>query len=223
MGRDDPFPFAAGCRQGLAGARGQHAGDRVVFGLGDPRVIVGLDGDLASDVLAAEALVLGQPGGGVAVALGAIGRGVNGQQIQRVVGERHAALLAPLLRALLPRVRQGDDVVDVDLVGAATLERDPCRRVGVVELSRPHSALVQEPLGSEVAVEHPVAGLATADRLPAVTVLSARVPGLGRASLHGQRVQRGGRAGAAVDRCGAWPRRAPAYWPERCASARPWR
>jgi hypothetical protein len=111
----------------LLGTLGEHARDRVVLGPGDPRLIVRLDGDLAGDVVTAEALVRRQPGGGVPVTLGAVGRRVDAQQVQRVVGKTDAALVAPLLRALLPRVTERDDVVDVDLARAAALERDPRR------------------------------------------------------------------------------------------------
>src|SRR3712207_7713673 len=53
-----------------------------------------------------------QPRGGVAVALLHVQRTVDGEQVERVVRERGAPVGGQGLGALLPRVRQGDDVVD---------------------------------------------------------------------------------------------------------------
>src|SRR3954453_12137676 len=60
-------------RGALGGTAGEDAGDRVVLGLGDPDAVLVLDRDLAGDVAAAEGLVGREPGGGVAVALAAVG------------------------------------------------------------------------------------------------------------------------------------------------------
>ena len=54
-----------------------------------------------------------QPGGCVAVALALVQRAVDGEQVQRVVGEEPSRRAVQLLRALLPGVGQRDDMVDL--------------------------------------------------------------------------------------------------------------
>ena len=177
---------AAGLWERLAGAGVEHAADRVLLGGGDRERVLALDGDLAGDVGAAERLVRRQPGGGVPVALAAVGVRVDGEQVQRVVGERDALGCGPLLRALLPGVRERDDVVDVDLRGAAAGEPDPRGGVGVGERAGLDVAGVEVGLGGQVACEDAVAGVAAAGVEPAVPELLAAVAGLRRAALDPQ-------------------------------------
>ena len=83
---------------------GDDPSDGVVFGLGHPEPVFGLDRDLAGDVVAAERPVRRQPGRGVPVALGGVGGPVDGEQVQRVVVELTPFVLVHLLGAFLPRI-----------------------------------------------------------------------------------------------------------------------
>ena len=103
--RDD----AAGQR--LVRARAEHRGDGVLLGLGHPEAVAHLDRDLPGHVGAAVALVRRQPGRGVAVPLRPVQRAVDGEQVQRVVGERRPAggvqLWAPFCQASRRARRRG--------------------------------------------------------------------------------------------------------------------
>lgn len=55
-----------------------------MFGLGGPEAVFEFDGDLASDVLTAEGLVGGEPGGGVAVGFLLVGARIGGDEVQGV-------------------------------------------------------------------------------------------------------------------------------------------
>ena len=72
-----------------------------------------LHADLVGDVGAPEGLVRRQPGGGVAVALLLVRRPVDGEEVDRVVGEVDPLRLRQPLRTGLPGVAEGDDVVDL--------------------------------------------------------------------------------------------------------------
>src|SRR5699024_6858147 len=127
LGRARSQQTVDGVRAGAGAVPGEVDGTRTaavenpVDGLllrgGDPQLVGVLDVHLDGDVLAAEALVLRQPGRGVAVPLLGIRLPLNGQQITVVVGEGLAALRAELLGTLLPGIRERDDVIDVHLVG----------------------------------------------------------------------------------------------------------
>jgi hypothetical protein len=58
-----------------------------------------------------------QPGVGIAECLVEVGFCADGQQIARIVGEIAAALLVPVAGALVPGIRQRDDVIDLDRLG----------------------------------------------------------------------------------------------------------
>ena len=78
-----------------------------------PEAVFEFDGDLASDVLTAEGLVGGEPGGGVAVGFLLVGGTVDGEEIERV-GGKVETLVGRELLYLLPGVGEGDDVVDLE-------------------------------------------------------------------------------------------------------------
>ncbi len=85
-----------------------------MFGLGGPEAVFEFDGDLASDVLTAEGLVGGEPGGGVAVGFLLVGGTVDGEEIERVGGKVETLVGRELLGPFLPGVGEGDDVVDLE-------------------------------------------------------------------------------------------------------------
>lgn len=58
-----------------------------MFSLRHPGLVLGFDLGLARDIGAAEGALWGKPGGGILIALGCIGRTVDGDQVQWVVGE----------------------------------------------------------------------------------------------------------------------------------------
>ena len=84
-----PACSAALARDGQPRARAprEDALHRVVLRGRHPAAVAPLDRDLAGDVGAAERLVGRQPARGVAVALLAVGRRVDREQVERVVGE----------------------------------------------------------------------------------------------------------------------------------------
>jgi hypothetical protein len=91
--------------------------------LSDPETVFGFDGGLAGDVLASEGLVWRQPGGCIFVALCTVGGAIGSHEVQCIIGEFLALVCVELLRALLPGVAEGDNVVDLD-VGAGVLATD---------------------------------------------------------------------------------------------------
>src|SRR4051812_26174295 len=95
-------------------------------------------------------------------------------------------------------------MVDVDLRGAAALEGDAGGGVGVVEFARLDPAVVQVGLGSEIAVEHPVAGVAAAHRRPTAPELPAVVAGHRGTALDRQGGQ-GGSGAAGLQSGGLLP------------------
>ncbi|WJY98729.1 hypothetical protein CHAN_00425 [Corynebacterium hansenii] len=119
-------------QRGIVGrpARAQPTVQRVPLGGRHPQAVAVLDGDLPGDVLAAERGVGRQPRRGVAVALALVRRPVDGHQVQRVIGERPPRVAVEPLRALLPGVGHGHDVVDLHRARRPrpSLERD--RRAG---------------------------------------------------------------------------------------------
>lgn len=78
-----------------------------------------LDEDLLHDVRAAETGVRWQPGCGVVGPLVLVDRAVDGHQVGRVVREREREAGTPCRGALAPRVREGDDVVDLHRTAGA--------------------------------------------------------------------------------------------------------
>ena len=110
--------------QRLVRAGAEHGRDRVALGLGHPELRADLHSDLTVDVGAAVALPRRQPGDGVAVRLLHVERPVDGEEVERVVGEGGALACVPSLGTGLPAVRQRDVVdldgvpVDVDPTGA---------------------------------------------------------------------------------------------------------
>jgi hypothetical protein len=147
-----------------------------------------------------------QPGGGVAVALLPVRRVVDGQQVERVVGEGGAPGLVPAERAGLPAVAERDDVVDVDAAAITLLERDGLCGVRVDQGAADHHAVLgarPELLLRQVAGQYVVAGVAAVavDVGPGGAELVTVVTGLRRAALDregGQHVGGGlpGRGGA---------------------------
>src|SRR5699024_6131431 len=99
---------------GEALAAAEHALHRVGFGGFDPEVVLRLHRDLPRHVLAAVVLLRRQPGRGIASALLPVQARLDRQQVQRVVGELAARVLAPARGAGLPCVGQRHHVVDVD-------------------------------------------------------------------------------------------------------------
>ena len=174
----------------LAGAGVQHPGHRVVLGLGHPQPVGGLHRHLPGDVGAAVPGDVGQPGGGVGVALLAVGGVVDGQQVERVVGEGRAAGLVPGEGAGLPAVAERDHVVDVDAAAVALLEPDRLPGVGVGEGAGHHDTVAAglQRLVDEVAGQDVVAGVAAVavDVGPLLPELVAVVAGLRRAALDRQ-------------------------------------
>ena len=114
----------------------EYRGDRIVFGLRHPQPVGGFHVDYPRNVGAAVGLVGRQPRCGVAIALLLVDRRGGGLQVDRVVGEVAASGRVPLLCALLPGVRQRNDVVDLHLRGraVAALEVDGGVGVGVVQV-----------------------------------------------------------------------------------------
>ena len=102
---------AGSAHRGLRRAAPEDALDRVPLRGGHPQLVLGLHAHLQRDVLAPELLVGRQPGGGVAGALGLVGGPVDGEQVQGVVGEALPRVGVELLGALLPGVRERDDVL----------------------------------------------------------------------------------------------------------------
>src|SRR5699024_227994 len=102
------------CR--LLVAVGEHALHRGLLRLDDPESVLVFDRDLAGDVFAAVALVRRQPGRGVPIALLTVEVRAHREQVERIVAELLEGVLVEVRRPGLPRVRAGDDVVDVDVV-----------------------------------------------------------------------------------------------------------
>lgn len=71
-------------------ALAEDIGHGVVFGVSDPEDVFEFDGDLAGDVGTAVQFISWQPGGGIAVALGLVGIALDGEEIERVIGQRIA-------------------------------------------------------------------------------------------------------------------------------------
>src|SRR5699024_11912760 len=69
------------------------------------------------------------PLGDGVVALGHVRRGVDGDEVGRIVGEAPSLLAAPVLRAGVPGVAEGDDVVDLHVLAQVPLDRGPRVRV----------------------------------------------------------------------------------------------
>ena len=111
---------------------------------------------------------------------------VDGEQLQRVVGERDARRRGLLLSTLLPGVQKCDHVVDIDLAGAAARVVNALAGVGVSERAGLDAAVVQVGLGGQVAGEDPVARVATTDVDPAIPELLAAIARLRRAALDRQ-------------------------------------
>ena len=163
-----------------------------------------LHADLTRHVFATEPLVGRQPRGRIAIGLLLVGTPLHGQQIVRIVRQCGAALLAELLRALLPRIAQRHHMVDLHRGGSllALLELDVLASVWIMQFSGLHHAIVRTPLvphAGQIAVEDIIAGVAAVvvHVGPRLAELSALVPGFRRAALDLQRIQhlRGGRAG----------------------------
>src|SRR5690606_14497962 len=140
----------------------QHAFHGVGLGGLDPQVVLVLHGDLPGHVLAAVVLERREPGGGVAVALLPVQAGLDGEQVQRVVGELAAGLLVPARSAGLPGVGERDDVIDVDRAVLA-IEVDGVAAVRGVEGAALDDAAVRPALEGdrgEVAAQNVVSGVA---------------------------------------------------------------
>ena len=95
----------------------QHRCHRALLVRRNPEPVGGFDRNLPCDEFAAERHVGRQPGVGVAESLVEVGFCANGKQVARIVGEIAAALLVPVAGALVPGVRQRDDVLDLDRLG----------------------------------------------------------------------------------------------------------
>jgi len=173
----------------------------------DPQAVAGLHRDLTGDVRAAEGLVLRQPGRGVTVALLIVRRAACGEQVEGIVGERRPLLRRERLRALLPRVAEGDDMVDLHQLRSALAADEGDRRAGVriVERARGDPAAAVTNGVGELNTEDVVAGVASVvvDVLPARAELRPVVAGLRGAALDresGEQIEgsawcRGGRRG----------------------------
>ncbi len=136
----------------VAGALGaEDAVDRVVFGPGHPKPVLGLDRGLPGDVVAPEPFVGRQPRRGVTVALRGIGWPVDGQEVERVVGEVQPLLGAQELGTLLPGIRERDHVVDLDQ-GTGPLSADKVDRLS-------GERIPEDPGGDDAAVRPGYRGL----------------------------------------------------------------
>src|SRR5699024_3414466 len=96
--------------------------------------------------------------------------GVDGHEVVRVVGERLTLFSTPVLRAGVPGVAEGDDVVDLD--GLAQAPLDHASRVRVMQDPVGHIAVGPVLVGDlgRVAIQDLVAQVAaTTDALPAAT------------------------------------------------------
>ena len=188
---------------------------------GDRHAVLELDGDLSRDVRAAEALVRREPGRRVGVALLTVGARRHGEQVQRVVRERHPLPGAPARRALLPRVAERDDVVDVDARPAAAHVRDRRGRVRVGQRAGRHHAAVgagPQRLPPQVEMEEVVAGVAAVvvDVDPAAAELVAAVARQRATALHDElRDGCQGRAARGLARGGLGPDRREQGTPRR--------
>lgn len=130
----------------------------------DPEPVGILDEDLLHDVRAAVPLVGRQPPRGVGGALGLVRRAVRRNEVGDVVGERLREGRRPCVRALAPRVREGHDVVDLDVAARARapLEGEGGAGVRVDEPPGDDEARIDrvEREVLEPGGEHPVAGVA---------------------------------------------------------------
>ena len=98
----------------------------------DPETVFRLDGGLAGDVLASESSVWRQPRGCVFIAFGTVGGAVSSHEIERVVSKFLALVGVELLGALLPRIAEGNDVVDLDIRAGVLATRQGNRGAGVL-------------------------------------------------------------------------------------------
>ncbi len=71
------FEFCLDADGGFGWASFKNASHGVVLGLGDPEAIFVLDGNLASDVLTAEAFVFREPCGGVTIGFALVSLGID--------------------------------------------------------------------------------------------------------------------------------------------------
>src|SRR5699024_4831271 len=153
---------AVALESGEALAAAEHALHRVGFGGFDPEVVLRLHRDLPRHVLAAVVLLRRQPGRGIASALLPVQARLDGEQVQRVVGELAARVLVPARGAGLPCVGQRHHVVDVD--GAVrAIEAHGLAAVRGGERAQQHHAPARAGLQGdllEVAAQDVVAGVA---------------------------------------------------------------
>ena len=98
---------------GLPWAAGQYVGHRVFLSLRHPQCVLVFHADLPCDILAAERLVRRQPGRRVGIGFLLVCWPVHREQIVWVIRQLQPLVSVELLRALLPRVGQRDDMVDL--------------------------------------------------------------------------------------------------------------
>lgn len=161
-----------------------------MFSLGDPEAVFVFDGNLAGDVLAAEGFVGGEPGGGVTVGFLLVGGAVDGEEIERVGGELVALIFGEALGALLPGVREGDDVVDLDAFGELGFfgEFEGLAGVGFDERAFEDRAVVASEDGgvADFAFDDDLAEAAAGDFRPVGVEFVAGVAGFRGATFDGE-------------------------------------